>query len=61
MCLDCLTCDSQDQNLALTVLHVPRSLDSGTRGALGGDAPAARRHLQGYLAHKKLPSPSTLQ
>ena len=39
------------QNLALTVLNVPNSLDSGAQ------IEACVGTVQGYLAHKKTPTP----
>ena len=46
---------SQGQNLALTILYVPYSLDSRAPKPhnLGGNGSC----LQGYLAHKKTPAP----
>ena len=44
---DRLWSESQGQDLAVTVLHVLYSLDSGPK----------RQATQGYLAHKKVPPP----
>ena len=53
--------ETQDQNLVVSVLHVPTSLDIATRwcslaglkGGAWGIAPGTV-DLQGYLAHMKL-------
>ena len=72
----------QGRHLALTVLYVPHSLDSGSGSMPTSEAHTSEAHtsitaqvidaqvidanlqtsqLQGYLAHKKLPPPRTLQ